>query len=121
VYVYVELETIFKFHQLVVFLFITIQMSESKLLLTIAVAIFVGSALQTFFKAIITDLVSPFLVVIMPDTKQTSEGLILELGPIKLRIGDAIGATVTLAIALVVVAVTLPYIRAYSPIKGGSR
>jgi large-conductance mechanosensitive channel len=96
-------------------------MSNSSLLLTFAVAIFVGGALKDFFQAIITDLVAPFFVLFSPDAKHSVGGLTVDVGPVKLKVGDAIGATVTLVIALFVVAVTLPYLRAYSPIKGGSR
>jgi hypothetical protein len=45
----------------------------------------------------------------------------VDVGPVKLKVGDAIGATVTLVIALVVTAAVLPYIRAYSPLQGGKR
>ena len=96
-------------------------MNSSSLLLTFAVAIFVGGALKDFFQAIIADLVAPFLVVLMPDAQHTVGGLTIDVGPVKLKVGDAIGATATLVIALFVVGVTMPYLRAYSPIKGGSR
>lgn len=96
-------------------------MNNSSLLLTFAVAIFVGGALKDFFQAIITDLVAPFFVLFSSDAQHTVGGLTVQVGPVKLKVGDAIGATVTLVIALFVVAVTMPYLRAYSPIKGGSR
>lgn len=96
------------------------QMSSPSLLLTFAVAIFVGSALKDFFQAIITDLVTPFLSVLLPDAQHTVQGLVVQVGPVKLKVGDAIGATATLAIAVLVVAVTLPYLKAYAPLRGGS-
>jgi len=93
-------------------------MSQS-LLLTFAVAIFVGNSLKDFFQAIIADLVAPFFVLVMPDAQHSVGGLVVPIGPVKLKVGDAIAATATLLIALFVVSMTLPYIRAYSPLKGG--
>jgi len=81
----------------------------------IAVGIFVGGALKDFFQAVITDLVTPFLSLVFPDAQHTVEGLVIQAGPLKLKVGDAIGAASTLLIALFVVAVTLPLVRKYSP------
>jgi hypothetical protein len=94
-------------------------MNASSLLLVIAAAIFVGGALKDFFQAVITDLVTPFASVVFPDAQHTVQGLVVDVGPVKLKVGDAIGAAATLAIALFVVALTLPYIKAYSPVRGG--
>jgi hypothetical protein len=99
----------------------TNQMSNKSMLLTFAVAIFVGGALKDFFQAIITDLVAPFFVLFSPDAQHTVGGLTMQVGPVKLKIGDAIGAGVTLVIALVVTAAVLPYLHAYSPLQGGKR
>lgn len=96
-------------------------MSNSSLLLTFAVAIFVGGALKDFFQAIITDIVAPFFVLFSSDAQHTVGGLTVDVGPVKLKVGDAIGATVTLVVALVVTAVLMPYLRAYSPLQGGKR
>jgi hypothetical protein len=96
-------------------------MSPSSLLLIIAAAIFVGGALKDFFQAVITDLVTPFLSVLLPDAQHTVQGLVVDVGPVKLKVGDAIGAAATLAIALFVVGLTLPYIKAYSPVRGGGK
>jgi large-conductance mechanosensitive channel len=96
-------------------------MSNSSLLLTFAVAIFVGGALKDFFQAIITDLVAPFFVLLSPDAQHTVGGLTVQVGPVKLKVGDAIGAAVTLFIALIVTAAVMPYLRAYSPLQGGKR
>ena len=96
-------------------------MSNSSLLLTFAVAIFVGGALKDFFQAIITDIVAPFFVLFSSDAQHTVGGLTVDVGPVKLKVGDAIGATVTLVVALVVTAALMPYLRAYSPLQGGKR
>lgn len=93
----------------------------SNLLLTFAVAIFVGGALKDFFQAMIRDLVTPFLALVSPNAQSTVEGLVVPIGPVKLKVGDAIAATVTLLVAVFVVAATLPYIKSYVPIKGGAR
>jgi large-conductance mechanosensitive channel len=94
-------------------------MNAASLLFVIAAAIFVGGALKDFFQAVITDLVTPFLSVVMPDAQHTVEGLVVKVGPVQLKVGDAIGAGATLLIALFVVSVTLPYIKKYSPTVGG--
>ncbi len=96
-------------------------MSSQPSILTIAVAIFVGSALKDFFKTITNDLVTPVIAAFVPGTQQSLEKITLQLGPIKFNVGNAISATLTLAIALVVVSFTLPYLREYSPVRGGSK
>uniref|UniRef100_A0A6C0CK62 Large conductance mechanosensitive channel protein n=1 Tax=viral metagenome TaxID=1070528 RepID=A0A6C0CK62_9ZZZZ len=90
-------------------------MNAGSLIFVIAVGIFVGGALKDFFQAVITDLVTPFLSLVFPDAQHTVEGLVIQAGPLKLKVGDAIGAASTLLIALFVVAVTLPLVRKYSP------
>jgi hypothetical protein len=45
----------------------------------------------------------------------------VDVGPVKLKVGDAIGAMVTLVVALFVTAALMPYLRAYSPLQGGKR
>jgi hypothetical protein len=96
-------------------------MAQQSLLLTFAVAIFVGGALKDFFQSIISNLLAPFLVVVFPSAKETVGGLVLELGPVKLKVGDAISAAVTLVAALFVAAVAMPYLKEYSPVQGGRR
>jgi large-conductance mechanosensitive channel len=91
------------------------------LLLTFAVAIFVGNALKDFFNAFITNLITPFLVVLFPSAQNTVGGLVVDIGPIKLKVGDAIGAGATLIVALFVAAMAMPYLKEYSPIQGGRR
>lgn len=93
----------------------------ANLLLTVAVAFFIGGALKDFFEALIRDLVAPFLALLSPNAQSTVEGLVVNVGPVKLKVGNAIAATFTLLVAVFVVAVTLPYIKAYVPIKGGAR
>ena len=93
----------------------------SSLLLTLAVAIFVGGALKDFFQAITRDLVAPLLAVFFPSAQATVAGLTIQVGPVKLLVGDAIAATVTLVIAMLVVTFTLPYIKSYAPLRGAAR
>ena len=93
----------------------------SSLLLTLSIAIFVGGALKDFFQSITRDLIAPLLSVFFPDAQTSVSGLTLQVGPVKLLVGDAIAATVTLVIAMLVVTFTLPYIKAYAPLKGAAR
>ena len=88
-------------------------------IMTFAVAIFLGSAVSQFFGAVSRDLVSPIIAGIFPGAQAGIEKWVVQLGPVKLAVGDALSATVNLAIALLVVYLTLPYVRAYSPIRGG--
>lgn len=87
-------------------------------LTTIAVAIYMGGALYKFFDAMTRDLVTPVIAGLFPGATQTIDKITVQVGPIKLSIGDAIGATLNLMIAYVVVSVTLPYIKTYAPIGG---
>jgi large-conductance mechanosensitive channel len=96
-------------------------MNNQMTILTFAVAIFVGGALKDFFNAINRDLVAPIISAFIPGAQQSLEKITVQLGPVKLNIGDAISATLTLAIALIIVSMTLPYIREYSPVRGGSK
>jgi large-conductance mechanosensitive channel len=93
----------------------------SSLLLTFAIAIFVGGALKDFFQAVTRDIVAPLLSVFFPSAQASVAGLTVQVGPVKLLVGDAIAATSTLLIALLVVSFTLPYIKAYAPLKGAGR
>jgi len=93
----------------------------SSLLLTFAVAIFVGGALKDFFQAVTRDLVAPLLAIFFPEAQATVAGLTVQVGPVKLLIGDVIAATVTLVIAMLVVTFTLPYIKSYAPLRGAGR
>jgi len=96
-------------------------MASDMTIMTFAVAIFLGGALTQFFSAITRDLVAPVIAGAIPGVQQSLDKIVIQVGPVKLDIGDAIGATLQLAIALFVVYATLPYIRAYSPISGGRR
>jgi len=90
-------------------------------IMTFAVAIFLGGALTQFFSAITRDLIAPVIAGAIPGAQQSLDKIVIQVGPVKLDVGDAIGATLQLAIAIFVVYATLPYIRAYSPIAGGRR
>jgi large-conductance mechanosensitive channel len=89
--------------------------------MSFAVAIFLGSAVSQFFTAISRDLVAPIVGGLLPGAQAGLEKWTVQVGPVKLALGDALSATVNLAIAITVVWLTLPYIRAYSPISGGRR
>ena len=93
-------------------------MSADSTITTFAVSIYLGFALSQFFGSITRDLVTPFLAVLFPGVQHAVGHYVLNIGPIKLSIGDAIGATLNLLIAFAVVSLTLPYIRAYVPVGG---
>lgn len=93
-------------------------MDGSTSVLTIAVGLYVGMSLSQFFTAITRDLVTPLIAGVFPGVQASVDKLVINLGPIKLSIGDAISATLNLLIAWFVVSTTLPYIRTYAPIGG---
>jgi large-conductance mechanosensitive channel len=97
------------------------QMDSRRLLLTIAIAIVIGGALKDFFSSITHGLVAPLIAAAFPSVQSTVTGLVIQVGPVKLQVGEVIGATATLLIALLVVSLALPYIKAYAPIKGAAR
>ena len=86
--------------------------------MTIAVAFYLGSALSQFFTAITRDLVTPVIAGVFPGVQQSVDKIVVSLGPVKLNVGDAIGAVMNLAIAYLVVSMTLPYVRSYAPMGG---
>lgn len=86
--------------------------------MTLAVAFYLGFALSSFFGAITRDLVTPIITGIFPGVEQSLDKIVVTIGPVKLNIGDAIGASFNLAIAFFVLWVTLPIVRAYSPVGG---
>ncbi len=96
-------------------------MSSRRLLLTVAVAFVIGAALKDFFAAITKGLVSPLIASLFPAVQQTVYGLEVQVGGVKLEVGSVISATVTLLISLLVVSITLPYVKAYAPIRGAAR
>ena len=87
-------------------------------LVTIAVAFYLGSALSQFFTAITRDLITPVIAGVFPGVQQSVDKVVVQVGPIKLNVGDAIGAVMNLMIAYLVVSLTLPYVRSYAPIGG---
>ena len=93
-------------------------MDNSTSMLTIAVAFYIGSALTQFFTAFTRDLVNPFLAAAMSASGASGKEFTVQVGSIKLPIGDFIAAIGNLAIAMIVVSMTLPYIRTYAPIGG---
>jgi len=85
---------------------------------TFAVAIYIGMVLHKFFDSVTKDLVTPIIAAAIPGAQQSLEKITVQLGPVKLAIGDVIAATLQVLIAYFVVSVTLPFIKEYSPIGG---
>lgn len=85
---------------------------------TFAVAIYIGMVLHKFFDSITKDLVTPVIAAAIPGAQQTLDKITIQLGPVKLAIGDVIAATLQVLIAYFVVSMTLPFIREYAPVGG---
>jgi large-conductance mechanosensitive channel len=83
-----------------------------------AVAFYLGASLKDFFGSISRDIVAPFIGAIFPSAQQSVDKITIQIGPVKISIGDAIGATINLAVAYLVLMLTLPYIREYAPVGG---
>lgn len=96
-------------------------MSSRRLLLTVAVAFVIGGALKDFFSALTAGLVTPIVASLFPGVQQTIGGAEITVGGVKLEVGKVISATATLLVSLLVVSITLPYIKAYAPIQGAKR
>ena len=93
-------------------------MDGSTSVVTIAVGLYIGMAMGQFFGAITRDIVTPVLAGLFPGVGAAADKLTIQVGSVKLSVGDAIAATMNLFIAYVVVSMTLPYIRTYAPIGG---
>ncbi len=91
-------------------------MDGSTSVITIAVGLYIGMAMGQFFGAITRDIVTPILAGIFPGAGAAADKLTIQVGSVKLSIGDALAATMNLVIAYVVVSMTLPYIRTYATI-----
>lgn len=88
------------------------------LVTTFAVAMYIGMVLHKFFDSVTKDLVTPFIAALVPGAQQTLEKITVQVGPVKLAIGDVIAATLQLLIAYFVVSITLPFIKEYAPMGG---
>ena len=86
--------------------------------MVMAVGLYLGFALSQFFTAITRDLITPVIAGVFPGVQQSVDKVVVQVGPIKLNIGDAIGAVMNLAIAFLVVSITMPYVRPYAPMGG---
>jgi len=86
-------------------------------LITFAVAIYVGMSLTKFFNAVIRDIVLPLLSPLASADGDVAK-LVVQIGGIKLNIGDLLVQGVNLAIVFMVVSFALPYLKEYVPVAG---
>jgi large-conductance mechanosensitive channel len=93
-------------------------MSEMTIL-SFAVAIYLGTSMTEFFSAVAKDLLAPVITGFFPGVHDGITKLTVQVGPVKFSVGNALGAAINLAVAILAVTLTLPYVRAYSPIRGG--
>lgn len=85
--------------------------------LPMALAIYIGFALMGFFSAIARDLVLPVLSPLASAESGVGK-LNVQIGSVKLNIGDVIVQTINLMVVFFVVSFALPYIREYVPVAG---
>jgi hypothetical protein len=91
------------------------KMSTDSTILTFAIAVYLGGVLKDFVGAITRDLFTPLFAPLFPDAQKSASKFSVQLGPFTFFVGDAVAATLHLFGAMFVVAVALPYIRAYAP------
>lgn len=92
-------------------------MAGDNQILVFAIAFYVGMLLTQFFTALMRDLVLPMLSPIASSEAGVGK-LVVNLGGIKLNIGDVLVHSLNLIIALVVVSYALPYFKDYVPVVG---
>jgi large-conductance mechanosensitive channel len=85
--------------------------------LTFAVGIFVGMTLVKFFEAVMRDLILPLLSPLASAEAGVSK-LVVQLGSIKLNVGDVIVQFLNVIIAFTVISFLLPYLKDYVPVAG---
>ena len=90
-------------------------------LITLAVAVYLGTAMKEFFQAITRDIITPVLAGLIPTSVRSLDKTVITIGGIKLSIGDVISSTLNLMLAYLVVSFTLSTIVTYAPIVAGRR
>ena len=85
--------------------------------LIFAVAIYIGTTLKNFFDAFMRDLVLPLLSPVATTESGISK-LVVQIGGIKLNVGDLIVQTLNLVVVFMVVSFLLPYLKEYVPVAG---
>jgi large-conductance mechanosensitive channel len=85
--------------------------------MTFAVAIYVGTTLAKFFNAVVRDLVLPLLSPVASAEGEVGK-LVIQLGTIKINVGDMIVQFINLLIVFAVVSFVLPYLKEYVPVAG---
>jgi len=73
----------------------------------LAVAFIIGAAATKMVTACVADIVMPVIAVLIPGGDWRTQ--VLELGPVKLLIGDFIGAIIDFAIIALVVFIVVKY------------
>jgi len=94
-----------------------IKMAVDNQVLIGALGIYVGLLIHNFFSAMMRDLVLPALSPLASVDNGLSK-LVIQVGGVKLNVGDVIVQTINLFIALAVVSYAVPYFREYVPVAG---
>lgn len=89
----------------------------SNQVLTFALAIYVGMTLTNFFNALIRDIVLPALSPLASAEAGVGK-LVVNIGGVKLNIGDVVIHSLNLVIVFAVVSYALPYLKEYVPVAG---
>jgi large-conductance mechanosensitive channel len=92
-------------------------MAVENQVLTFALAVHAGLVLKAFFDALMRDIVLPLLSPLASVEGGVSK-LVIQVGTIKINIGDAVVQTLNLFLAFAVVSLVMPYIREYVPVAG---
>lgn len=93
---------------------------ESELLVW-ALGVYLGNVLNTFFKTLCKDILLPLLGGLVPKNEAGKQTLVL--GGITVEVGDMLVETVSAALSVALVLVSLSIVRSYSivPMVGGGK
>lgn len=90
-------------------------------LLTLAVAVYLGTAMKEFFQSITRDIITPVISGLIPASVRSLDKTVVTIGGIKLSVGDVISSTLNLMLAYLVVSFTLSTVITYGPVVGARR
>jgi hypothetical protein len=92
-------------------------MAVENQVLTFALAVHAGLVLKSFFDALMLDIVLPLLSPLAKVESGVTK-LVIQVGTVKINIGDAIAQTLHLITVFAVISFVMPYIKEYVPIAG---
>jgi len=81
------------------------------------IGVYVGFLLHNFFEALIRDVLLPLLSPLATSEGNSSK-MVIQLGGLKINVGNVLVAVVDMVIGFTLISFLLPYLRDYVPIAG---